>query len=299
MLKAISGLLLLLIVSTGGYAQQKTELQKKLQRIIDDHPASIGFALIDLQNGDIFTVNGSKHLPMQSVYKFHLALAVLNQVDKGKFKLDQKILVKKSDLLPNTWSPLRDKYPNGGIMLSLAEIIKYTVSQSDNNGCDILFRLIGGPAKVDQYIQNAGIKEIAITATEEQMHADDQVQFTNWTTARAAAQLLKLFYNKRLLSEKSNSFLWKVMTETTTGANKIKGLLPAGTSVAHKTGSSGANKVGITAASNDIGIVTLPDGRHFAVAVFVSMTKEDEKATDLIMAKLTKASWDYFVPAKK
>lgn len=288
---------LLLTVSVNGFAQ-KNDLRKKLQTIVSAHAATVGFSLVDLQNGDTLTVNGAQHLPMQSVYKFHLALAILNQVDQGKLQLDQKILIKKSDLLPDTWSPLREKYPNGEVRIPLSEILSYTVSQSDNNGCDILFRLIGGPAKVNRYIHSLGIKEVAITATEEQMHQNDQVQFTNWTTPGAATQLLKLFYSKKILSETSHEFLWKVMTETSTGPNKIKGLLPAGTLAAHKTGNSGANKSGLTAASNDIGIVTLPDGKHFAVAVFVSMTKEDEKATDSIIAELTKASWDYLTTGK-
>jgi beta-lactamase class A len=287
----------LLIVSVNVFAQ-KNDLRKKLQTIVSAHAATIGFSLTDLQNGDTLTINGGKHLPMQSVYKFHLALAILNQVDQGKLKLDQKILVKKSDLLPGTWSPLREKYPNGEVLIPLSEILSYTVSQSDNNGCDLLFRLIGGPAKVNRYIHSLGIKKVAVTATEEQMHQNEQVQFTNWTTPAAATQLLKLFYDKKILSKTSYEFLWKAMTETSTGPNKIKGLLPAGTLAAHKTGNSGANKSGLTAATNDIGIVTLPDGKHFAVAVFVSMTKEDEKTTDSIIAELTKTSWDYLTTVK-
>ncbi|RAJ35651.1 beta-lactamase class A [Pedobacter cryoconitis] len=288
---------LLLTISVNGFAQ-KNDLRKKLQAIVSSHAATIGFSLTDLQNGDTITVNGTKHLPMQSVYKFHLALAVLNQVDQGKLKLDQKILVKKSDLLPDTWSPLREKYPNGEVKIPLSEILSYTVSQSDNNGCDILFRLMGGPAKVNRYIHSLGIKQVAIVATEEQMHKDENVQFTNWTTPVAATELLKLFYSRKVLSKTSHDFLWKVMTETVTGANKIKGLLPAGTLVAHKTGSSGANAAGLTTGTNDIGIVTLPNGKHFAVAVFVSMTKEDEKTNDLIIAELTKVSWDYLTAGK-
>ena len=81
---------------------------------------------------------------MQSVYKYPLALAILNQVDKGIFSLEQKIHIKKEDLLPDTWSPLRKKYPDGNADITLDELLNITVSQSDNNGCDILFRLIGG-----------------------------------------------------------------------------------------------------------------------------------------------------------
>ncbi|WP_158799365.1 class A beta-lactamase, subclass A2 [Pedobacter sp. L105] len=285
----------LLVISVNSFAQKNEALQAKLQSVINAHQAIIGFSLMDLQNGDTLTINGAKHLPMQSVFKFHLALAILNQVDQGKLRLDQKILIRKSDLMPDTWSPLRDKYPNGEVEIPLSELLRVTVAESDNNGCDLLFRLIGGPAKVNAYIHSLGVKEIAITATEHEMHHNEQAQFTNWTTARAATQLLKLFYSKHLLSASSQEFLWNVMTGTTRISTKIKGQLPAGTPVAHKTGYSGVNDAGITAASNDIGVVTLPNGKHFALAVFVSMTKEDEKTIDATIAELTKTSWDYLI----
>lgn len=84
------------------------------------------------------------------------------------------------------------------------------------------------------------------------------------------------------------------MVESTTGANKIKGLLPPGTTAAHKSGLSFTNDQGVTAASNDIGIVRLPNGKHFAIAVFVSGSKEDETTNEQIIAEIARAAWDYF-----
>ncbi|RZK25900.1 MAG: class A beta-lactamase, subclass A2 [Flavobacterium sp.] len=275
-------------------AQQINNLQPTLQRIADKYTATIGFSALDLENGKIYSVNGNKHLPMQSVYKFHLALAVLSQVDQGTYKLDEKIHIKQSDLLPDTHSPLREKYPNGDISISLAELLTYTVGQSDNNGCDILFRLLGGPAKVNSFIHMLGVQHVEIVATEEEMHKNEKVQFTNWTTPDAAIQLLNMFYKKKILSEQLHAFLWKVMTESASGPKKIKGQLPEGTLVAHKTGYSGADNEGVTAASNDIGIVTMPNGKHFAIAAFISNTKENEEVIDRIIAELTRAVWDEF-----
>ncbi|WP_140937627.1 class A beta-lactamase, subclass A2 [Sphingobacterium lumbrici] len=285
----------LLLISNNSFGQQrKQDLKKTIETIVGKHTAKIGFSVIDLQNGDTIGFNGNVRYPMQSVYKFHLALAVLKQVDEGKLKLDQQIFVTTKDLLPNTWSPLRDKYPQGNVSIPLAEILSYTVSQSDNNGCDILFRLVGGPSEVKRFIHGLGIKDVNILATEEEMHLDEMVQFKNWSTPCAVVQLLKLFYDSKILSTSSNDFLRDIMEKTVSGPNKIKGLLPKGTTVAHKTGSSGANAAGITTASNDIGIVTLPNGKHFAIAVFVSMTNEEEKETDQIIAECSKAAWDYF-----
>ncbi|AOM79819.1 class A beta-lactamase, subclass A2 [Pedobacter steynii] len=279
------------IFSTAVFAQT-SPLQQKMDSIIHSKKADVGVSVLFLEDHKIVSVNGDKHYPMQSVYKFHLALAVLNQVDQGKLALDQKILVKKSDLLPDTWSPLRDQYPEGNVELRLSEILKYTVSQSDNNGCDILFRLIGGTKKAHQFIVKQGIKDISITGTEEEMHKDDQVQFRNWTTPKAANELLKKFWEGKVLKKPTADFLMKVMEETVTGTGKIKGLLPQGTVVAHKTGNSGTNKAGIISASNDIGIVTLPNGKKMLISAFVSMSKENDKEVDKIIAELSKAAYD-------
>lgn len=292
-MKRISYIFLILIASLFCptlFAQ--TTLQQKLDSIVKSKKADIGFSALFLPNQKNISVNGNKHYPMQSVYKFHLALTVLNLVDKGKLGLQQKILIKKSDLLPNTWSPLRDKYPDGNVMVPLAEILKYTVSQSDNNGCDILFRLIGGPKSANDFIKKQGIKDIAIVATEEEMHKDDQVQFSNWTTPNAANELLRKFLIGKILKKTTQNFLMKIMEETSTGPGKIKGLLPHGTRVAHKTGYSGVNNAGITTASNDIGIISLPGGKKMLISAFVSMSKENEAENDKIIAELTKAAYD-------
>ncbi len=233
---------------------------------------------------------------MQSVFKFHIALAVLSQVDKGRLSLDQKIKIEKKDLLPGLHSPLREKYPNGAT-LPLAEIISYTVSNSDNVGCDALLRLLGGPQAVEKYFARNNFKDISIKINEEVMQNNWDLQFQNWTTPKAANNVLEAFYfnKKKLLSSKSYDFVWKEMRENETGKNRLKGRLPEGTVVAHKTGSSGKNKTtGITAAVNDIGIVFLPNGEHFFISVFVSNSKEDSDTNERIIADISKAAWDYF-----
>ncbi|MGB4775267.1 MAG: class A beta-lactamase, subclass A2 [Daejeonella sp.] len=284
--------------TTTVFAQTATVLKQEIQQVIKTKKADIGLAVYGLESLDTLSINGNKHFPMQSVYKFHIALAVLDQVDKGKLSLSQKLHLTKSDLLPGTYSPLRDKYPDGTSEISLAEVIQYTVSRSDNNGCDILLRLIGGPKTANDYMHKIGIKDISIQASEEEMHKAWDVQFTNWTTPNATTELLKIFYNRKILSKKSHDFLWKTMLETSTGKNRIKGQLPAGTLVAHKTGTSDTN-AGITAAINDIGIVTLPNGKHFAIAVFVSNSKEDEQTNEKIISDISKLIWDYCIKKKK
>jgi beta-lactamase class A/beta-lactamase class A VEB len=256
--------------------------------------ANVELAIAGLEDNFSLTVNPNKRFPMQSVYKFPLALAVLDQVDKGKLSLERKIHVTKADLRADTWSPLRDAYPEG-VDISLSDLLGYTVSKSDNNGCDILFRLLGGTKNVESYIRSLGIKDIAIAATEEEMAQAWDVQFTNWSKPPAMLRLLTDSYRGKYLSKSSRDFLWKIMAETTTAPHRIKGLLPEGIIVAHKTGTSGTNDKGVTAATNDAGIVTLPNGKHFAIVVFVSNTTDNEKTRDGVIAQITKMVWDYYL----
>ncbi|MCU0372138.1 MAG: class A beta-lactamase, subclass A2 [Ignavibacteria bacterium] len=291
--------LILVVLMSGVYGQsiysQTDKLRDDIRKIISTADGKVGAAIKFLDRGDTLTVNNDYKYPMQSVYKFPLAFAVLNMIDKGEYSLKHEIRLTKGELLPDTWSPLRDKYPEGNVDIPLSEILTYTVSLSDNNGCDILFRLLGGPGNVEEYIHGLGINDIAIISTEQEMHADYGLQYKNWCKPMAMVSLFELLNNGKHLSKESNDFLCKVLKETATGPNRIKGLLPEGTVVAHKTGSSGYNDKGIASATNDAGIVELPDGRKFAIAVFISDFKGDEKTCESIIAKISRLAWDYAV----
>lgn len=273
---------------TGGLWQARPSIE----RIASGIDARVGVAAWDLESGDTLTVGGTGRYPMQSVYKFPLALAVLHRVDRGELSLNQKIQVTNSDLLPDTWSPLREKYPGGNVDLPLSEILRYTAGQSDNNGCDILFRLLGGPAAVQTYLRTLGINDIAVVSTEGEMHAQPDLQYQNWSTPLAMAGLLRAFDRGEVLSDSSTAFLRRVLEESPTGPRRIRGLLPPGTVVAHKTGSSGADGRGIIAATNDVGIITLPSGKHVVLAVFVSDASAGEQKCEETIALIARSVWD-------
>ncbi len=292
--------LLLLFITSHISAQTADSLRQKIQQIISTKNAVVGVAITGNNGKDTLSINGNKHFPMQSVFKFHIALVVLSEIDRGKFSFDQKIEIQKKDLLPDLYSPIRDKFPNG-VTLTIAEILEYTVSKSDNVGCDALLRLLGGTKKVEAYFVKNKFEDIAIKINEEVMQNNWDLQFQNWTTPKAANKVLETFYyKKKLLSQKSYDFIWKIMKETETGKNRLKGKLPTGTVVAHKTGWSGTNKTtGITAAVNDIGIVFLPDNQFFFISVFITNSKEDITTNEEIIADITKVTWDYFIAKTK
>ena len=127
---------LLLLFTCHTSAQKTNSLRQKIQQIVSAKNAVVGISIMGNDGKDSLSINGERQYPMQSVFKFHIALAVLSQIDKGKFSFDQQILISKKDLLPGLFSPIRDDYPNGAT-LPISKILEYTVSKSDNVGCEV------------------------------------------------------------------------------------------------------------------------------------------------------------------
>jgi len=216
---------------------------------------------------------------------------VMQQIDAGKLKLEQRVRVTKDDFIgPNAHSPVRDQNPNG-VELSVNELIRFAIAESDGTASDVLMRLAGGPKSIQSYLGQLNITEIIVLNSEKELGQDWQIQYRNWASPEAAVALLRSLHEKRGLSEPAQALLLKFMIESTPGPKRLKGLLPPGTIVAHKTGTSGSRN-GVTAATNDIGIVTLPNGRHLAIAVFVSDSPTDETTREGVIASIAKAVFE-------
>ena len=284
--------ILFLLISIFSFAQ-KTELKKEISKITEGKKATVAVSVLGIDFPFQYNNNNAeKKLPMQSVFKYHIALAVLDLVDQGKLSLDQKVFIKKSELLPNTWSPIREKNPEGNFEMPISELIEYSVAMSDNVGCDVLLRLIGGPKVVHDFLISKGSKDTQIVYNEEVMQSAWKNQYENYTTMKSATKLLKDFYKGKILSKKSTEFLLAVMYRTSTGLNKIVEQLPKSAKVAHKTGSSGKNNAGLTGAENDIAIITLPNEKTYAIAIFVSDSTESYDVNCKMISDISKVVFE-------
>ncbi|MGN0019408.1 MAG: class A beta-lactamase [Sphingobacterium hotanense] len=295
-LKNILPIIALLLFSTYSNAQKKEQLKIDMDSILAKYQAKVGIAIHNHDYTDSLTVNGDFHFPFQSVYKFHLGIVILDQVDKGKLSLDQPIKISKEAVTTEMYSPIKDKYPNG-VTLPLREVFEYTIAASDNVGCDVLFELLGGPEYVQKYFEDKGYSNLSIKLIEAVQQKEWNRQFENWTTVGSSNQILYDYYtnSKKLLSASSHQFLWDTMRGTTTGPDRLKGDLPKGTVVAHKTGYSGRNRTtGIIAALNDVGVVSLPNGEVYYISVFVTDSEEGEAGSAKIIAEVSAAAWKYF-----
>ncbi len=268
---------------------QTAQLATEVQQIaaVTKGPVGAAFELLGTNESAFF--EGQRHFPMQSVYKFPIAILVLRQVDAGKLNLDQRLAVTPADFIFDREFTIQRKYPKGA-ELSLRELLRYMISESDGTACDVLLRLIGGPEKATQGLRELGVENIVIARYEKEMAEKPAVSYENWTTPETAIQLLKMLHEGNVLAKPSHDLLLDLMINSRPGPKRIKGLLPSGTIVAHKTGTS-ATVNGVTSATNDIGLITLPDNRQLAIAVFVSDTKADQKTREGVIAEIAAAAW--------
>jgi beta-lactamase class A len=272
---------------------QNPELQNQLAQIVSAAKGRVGVAAVAFETGETTSLNPHDHFPMQSVYKLPIGMAVMKQVDAGKIKLGQKVRVTKDDFGSRAQhSPIRDKNPNG-VEMSVSDLLRYAISESDGTASDVLMKLAGGPGAVQAYLTELKITDMIVLNTEKELGQDWQTQYRNWASPEAAVALLRALHDRQGLSESSQSLLLKLMIDSTPGQKRLKGQLPAGTVVAHKTGTSGTQN-GVTAATNDIGIITLPNGKHLAIAAFVSDSAADEATREGVIAKIAKAAWDAY-----
>lgn len=269
------------------------KLTAEIQMIADESKSRVGVDVVVLETGESVSLDGQGQYPMQSVYKLPISMAVLKQVEDGKLKLDDKVKVGKEEYVrAGQHSPLRDKNPNGA-EVTVRELISLAIVESDGTASDVLMRLAGGAAVIQNYLIANNIGEVIVANTEKEIGANWETQYKNWATPEGATGLLRALHEQRGISKENRELLLKFMIESKRGLKRLKGLLPPSTVVAHKTGTGGTRN-GINGTTNDIGIITLPNGNHLAIAVFLADSKADEPAREAFIARIAKAAWDHW-----
>jgi beta-lactamase class A len=210
--------------------------------------------------------------------------------------LDRTVQFLPTDIIPGSFSPLADRYPKANVDVKLREIISLAVGQSDNGAEEVLVRLVGGPLAVEHYMHSLGISAIQVRYSERDLDRNEDLQYQDWIEPTAAIQLLELLLNRPPVSPVANAFLLKTMDSPFT-SDRLRAGLPTGTPLAHKSGSSGTHG-GITAATNDMGLVTLPDGRRLAIAVFVTDSRADDDTREAVIAGIARVVYNEAIVTK-
>lgn len=270
-------------------AQQKN-LSERILAFAAQQQATVGVAVMT-DSGNLLLCNDTVRYPLLSVFKFHVALAVLHKMDRLHILPDSVIHVSASQMHENTYSPLRDKFPRQDIAVSLRELLEYSLMLSDNNACDVLIAFSGGIDEVDRYIRTLGISHFRLTDTEHSMHCSND-PYGNWSYPSDMVRLLKVAVEKKLFAPVYYDLLWETLRKVRTGMDKLKGGVPPHTVVWHKTGSSDRNETGMKAADNDAGIIQLPDGRKYYIVVFVMNSYESDSDNAAIISTLSRMVYE-------
>ena len=269
------------------------ELRKKISTIASKYKATIGLSVIHLETGDTISLNNNLHFPMQSVYKFPLALAILNEVEKRKLSLQQKVFISKKMLDNFSFSPLKDRNKGDSLWMSVDSLMMYAISYSDNLATDVLFETIGGTKVANDFIHKVGFKNIQIKKTELEIGGNMELMYENNSPPYDISRLLKNFYEGKIVNENSKQILLHYMIVNFSSDKRLKGCLQPNVIVAHKTGTSPFSDT-LKNICNDVGIIYLPNGNHLAISTFVINSRENYEATEKIIAILTKEIFDFY-----
>jgi beta-lactamase class A len=318
----------LLALGAGAAATAATRsLIEQWRRIAAATDGIVGAAALDLKSGRLASLNGDEQFPLASVCKLPIAMNLLALVDEGKFTPDQQIEVLPRDVsssvsdIAKRW-PAQRRFP-------LGELIELMVSHSDNSAVETLFRIGGESPAMAARFREWKIQGMRVDRSERQCGLDrngvrNPPAPDQWTdaliqsllakptpamryqatmafladprdtgTPNGTVQLLARTFRGELLSQASTARLIEILKATTTFPTRLKGLLPAGTVVAHKTGLTGTTQ-GLTAATNDSGVIFLPNGAQLAVSVYVKASTRKDAARDRIIARIARAAFDAY-----
>jgi beta-lactamase class A len=217
-----------------------TSLEQQLSAMLAGKSADVGIAALDLNSGEVVSIKGNTPFPMASTVKVAVAALYLAQVDHGRRSLDDTI--------------------NGQPVRSL---MRRMLVHSDNRATDILLKDLGGPSALHTWLRDNGMTGLRVDRTIAQLLSDkrDLWDRRDSSTPTAMVDLLKRIYQAELIKPSSRNYLLDLMAQCETGKNRMKALLPFGTPVEHKTGT-------LNGLTDDVGFITLPDGRRIAVAFF-------------------------------
>ena len=300
-------------------------LRSEIERLAAAANGKVGVGIIHVESGRELFVNGGEPFPMASTYKVPVAVQLLTRVDKGATRLDSMITLAPSDLHPGSGT-LSNLFDDPGVSLSLRNLMELMLLISDNSATDLVLKAAGGGAAVNERLGALGVRGISVNRPTIQLIADaigvrELGPESTWTqagfgakarlispeaqkaaaaafyrdprdtsTPEGMARLLQKIWAREALSPASTDLLLDIMLRCETGVARIKGLLPAGVDVMHKTGTLG---IGV---ANDVGIVRLPDGGgHLIVAIFVKESTVEAAAQEKVIAQVARAAYDYFL----
>lgn len=299
-------------------------LEKEFARLAELSGGTMGIAALHLESGRSAYLNPDLTFPMASTYKVPIAVQLLHLVDSGELALDRRIEIEAQHRSPGS-GMITTLLDDPGVSISLINLVELMLLISDNTATDLVLGEAGGGEAVTGRMRALGIDGIRVARPtlrliDDWMGIDEPLQpdqrsreaydaFYNavpeeqreaahlafeadgrdTATPRDMGRLLGQVWREEALSEESSALLIDIMERCQTGEARLKGLLPEGTVVAHKTGTIGRT-------TNDVGIITLPgEAGHVIVAAFVKESNLEVPERERAIAEVARATHDYFL----
>lgn len=303
-------------------------LEKQIQLVAKVTDAVVGVSATHIESGRSVSVRGGESFPMASAVKIPFAVQWMHLVEQGKQSPDRMVALGPQDLHPGS-GILTELFIHPGVSLSMANYMELMLVISDNSAADVVLREGGGPAAVTARMKALGLNGIRVDRNIAMLISDwmgaktipPEAEWTRemwdriynavpeaehmrarraqWADPRDTAtpddmtKLLVRIWKKDLFSERNGAFLLGILERCQTGKARLKGMLPAGTPVAHKTGTLGG-------VADDVGVITLPgDAGHVAISVFTKGSSRPSEVSEKAVAEVARTVYDYFllVPA--
>ena len=266
--------------------QGLTRLLAEIERLEPLSGGTVGVGAVHTETGRAVWVNGDERFPMASTYKVPIAVQLLARVDQGEITLADMVELEPADIHPGSGTISR-LFDDPGVILSVRNLLELMMLISDNSATDLTLTAAGGPDAVNARLEELGVDGMSVdrptsiligdyvgveTPADGRISMDDfsmrsrgvseeeraaagaafAVDPRDTSTPRAMADLLASVWDGDALSDESRSTFLDIMLRVETGVGRIKGVLPPGTAVGHKTGTIGGT-------TNDVGYIYLPD----------------------------------------
>jgi len=301
--------------------------QAEVEHLSKAYGEPAGIAVSEVAQGWTAHALGDETFPQQSVSKLWVALTVMQAVDDQRLSLGQTVVMGPEDrsvFYQPLASRLRASRP---FEITIGDLLRHALIESDNAANDRLIREVGGPGVVARTIASKGLRGLAVGGTERDVQTKTAgLQWkpdygTTWIFKQARAALpedvrdqalttyltnppdgatpdgivtaLAALKRGELLSRASTDFMLGLMGEARTGRLRLKAAVAPGWTLAHKTG-TGPDWRGASVGINDVGLLTAPDGRTFAVAVMIRQTRQGAAARHRLMQGVARAVEAYW-----
>ena len=321
----LAGIAVLAVITTlFGAALQHQRLQEEFARLVRGFDGRVGICADD--SAGLSCVNGDQRFPLQSVMKLLVGLAVMDAVDHRRLKLEDRVIIRKQDLSLAV-QPLAKLVTGDGFRTTVDDLIRRAIVDSDSAATDVLVERLGGPKAVQSVLDRLGLAGVRFDRDERHLQTETagltwrpefvdsalldrayaavpkaqhdaafrayQADPRDTATPRGMVSLLRSLAEGKLLTGARTRRLLDIMTQTVTFPDRLKAGTVEGWVLAHKTGTSGTWN-GVTAATNDVGILTAPQGGLVSIVVFIADSRASAADRAQLMARIARATIDSY-----